>query len=154
MNFDYYIFVDYSENFLGYLIVDVKDLNEIMPRISKFAHYKKLKHKSSYIKSIKKRIEKEKIMNYFLKVKIRNVRETPEIYADLAEFIKEKGNCLIFISIDDKQYSNFKRLVKNIDGRNISIVRESKLKKDSREDRLSLVIDTFLNIRRLKDEKR
>jgi uncharacterized circularly permuted ATP-grasp superfamily protein len=148
--FDYYIFIDYSENFLGYMIVEKNKLYSFIPKISKFAHYKELKCKSSYLKSIKSRIKKERIIQDILKVKIKEIRETPEIYADLVEFLHKHNNCLIFISVDNKQYSNFERLVKNLDGENKKIVKESQLKKDSKEYRMSLVLDTLLNIKRLK----
>ncbi|MCK9596037.1 hypothetical protein M0R19_02555 [Candidatus Pacearchaeota archaeon] len=147
--FDYYIFIDYSENLLGYMIVDKDKIEQFLPKISRFAHYKTLKCKSKYLQSIKVRIKKDKIKEDLLKLKIRNVRETPEIYADLVEFIHNHGNCLIFISVDNKQYSNFERLVNNVDGCGSTIVRESQLKKDSKEYKMSLVLDTLLNIERL-----
>ncbi len=148
--FDYYIFVDYSENILGYMILDNTNLNKLFPKISKFAHYKELKCKSSYIHSIKARIEKNNIKDYLLRLKIRGVKETLEIYADLIDFIKKKDNCFIFISVDDKQYSNFERLMKNVEGKNNKIIKESQIKKDSKLYKLSLVLDTLLNIERLR----
>ncbi|MCR4327547.1 MAG: hypothetical protein NUV46_03130 [Nanoarchaeota archaeon] len=154
MKFDYYIFVDYSENFFGYMIMDALKINDFIPKISKFAHYKELKYKSSYLHSIKKLIKESNIQKEIFKIKIKEVRETPEIYADLVEFIKIHDNCLIFFSVDDKQYSNFERLVKNLDGENNKVVRESELKKGSKEYKLSLVIDTLLNIERLKNGKK
>ena len=147
--FDHYIFIDYSENFLGYMIVEKNKLEELLPKISKFKHYRKIKHKNQYLHSIKNRIDRDKIKNFLLKLKIKAVRETPEIYADLVEFIKKNDNCLIFISVDDKQYSNFERLVKNMDGKNNKVVKESKLKENSKEYKLSLILDTLLNIERL-----
>ena len=51
--FDYYVFIDYSENFLGYLIIEKEKISEIIPKISKFSHYKELKHKHAYVHSIK-----------------------------------------------------------------------------------------------------
>jgi len=152
--FDYYIFIDYSEDLLGYLVIEQKMIAGFMPKISKFAHYKELKHKSAYLHSIKKLIDKNQIRPCLLRLKIKRVRETPEIYADLAQFLKEHANCLIFISVDDKQYSNFERLVEAIDGTNNKVVKESKLKKDSSEYKISLVLDTLLNIERLKHEIR
>ena len=149
--FDYYVFIDYSENFLGYMIIERDKMNALFPKISKFAHYKEIKHKSAYLHSINKRIVKDKIKSYLLKLKIKDVYNgTTEIYADLVEFIKKNDNCLVFISVDDKQYSNFERLVRGIDGKNNKVVKESKLKKDSKEYKLSLVLDTLLNIERLK----
>ena len=150
--FDYYIFIDYSENYLGYLIIENKKIREFLPKISKFAHYKELKYKLAYTHSIRKIIEKNKVVSYLLKSKIKNVKDTPEIYSDILEFLKHHDNCIIFISVDDKQFSNFERLIKVIDGTNIKVVRESKLKKDTFEYRISLVLDTLLNLERLKHE--
>ena len=150
--FDYYVFIDYSENFLGYLILEKNKIKDFIPKISKFSHYKELKHKHAYLHSIKKIIEKNKILSYPLKTKIRKTTDTPEIYSDILEFLKKNDNCLIFISVDNKQYSNFERLVKIIDGTNTKIVRESELKRDTFEYKISLVIDTLLNIERLKHE--
>ena len=148
--FDYYIFIDYSENFLGYMIIEKERINEFLPKISKFSHYKEIKHKPQYISSIKKIIEKNKVLSYPLKLKIRKTFETPEIYSDILEFLKKYDNCLIFISVDNKQYSNFERLVKIIDGQKVKIVKESDLKKNSAEHKMSLVLDTLLNIERIK----
>ncbi len=150
--FDYYIFIDFSENYLGYLIIEKEKIGKVLPIISKFKHYRELKHKSAYLHSIKKVVEKNKILSYLLKNKIRKVPDTPEIYSDVLEFLKEHNNCLIFISVDNKQYSNFERLVKIIDGTNIKVVKESELRIGTFEYRISLVLDTLLNIERLKHE--
>ena len=40
------------------------------------------------------------------------------------------------------------KIFKEIDGRRIKIVKEGKLKKDSKEYKLSLIIDTLLNLKR------
>jgi len=147
--FDYYIFIDYSEEFLGYLIIENGKKKEIMPKISKFAHYKELKYKSAYLHSIKKIIEKNQICSYF-KLKIRKTTDTPEIYSDILEFLNNHQNCLIFISVDNKQYLNFEKIVKIIDGKNTRVIKESELKKDTEEYKISLVLDTLLNLDRLK----
>ncbi len=152
--FDYYIFVDYSENLLGYMIVERTKIKDFVSKISKFGHYRELKNKGAYIHSIKKIIEKNNVLSYISKFKIKNVINTPEIYSDVLEFIKTHSNCIVFVSVDDKQYSNFERLVKIIDGKNIKIVQESCLKIGSIEYKMSLVIDTLLNIERLKNEKK
>lgn len=152
--FDYYVFIDYSENFLGYMVIENNKVREFLPAISKFAHYKEVKNKSAYIHSIKKVIEKNKVLSCILKHKIRKTIDTPEIYSDILEFLKHHNNCLIFISVDDKQYSNFERLVRIIDGTNTKVIKENKLKKDTLEHKMSLVLDTLLNIERLKHENR
>ena len=64
--FDYYIFVDYSENLIGYLIIEKNKLNELLPKISKFTHFRELKYKAQYIHSIKKIIEEKKLPLIFL----------------------------------------------------------------------------------------
>jgi len=69
--FDYYIFIDYSVNIIGYIIIENKKLFELIPLISKFSHYKNLKHKNTYIHSIKKIIIKNNILDFFLHHKIR-----------------------------------------------------------------------------------
>ena len=150
--FDYYVFIDYSENLLGYMIIERSRIVEFIPKISKFAHYEELKHKLSYIHSIKKIIEKNKVLSYVFKTKIRRVTETPEIYSDILQFLKEHDNCLIFASIDNKQYNSFQNFVKIVDGKNIKIIKESELKIGTVEYQISLVLDNWLNIERLKDE--
>lgn len=149
--FDYYIFIDYSENILGYMIIEESKVKELSQKISKFAHYRELKHKSTYIHSIKKRIEKDRLNQYLSKLKIKKIVDCPEIYADIAIFLKNHDNCIIFVSIDDKQYSNFERFVNAFNSKSIKVVKESQLKQNSIEYRISLVLDTLLNIERLKE---
>ncbi|MBS3066074.1 hypothetical protein J4229_03460 [Candidatus Pacearchaeota archaeon] len=82
--FDYYMFIDYSENFLGYMILEKARKKEFLPKISK--------------------------------------------------------------------YSNFEKLVRIIDGNNTKVVKENELKNGSIEYKTSLVLDSLLNIERLKHE--
>ena len=151
--FDYYIFVDYSENYLGYLIIERERIKEFMPRISKFAHYRELKHKTAYLKSIRKIVDKNNVCSHLCRLKVRKTDATPEIYSDVLEFLKEHDNCLIFICADNKQFTNFEKLVKIIDGGNTKIIKESEFKKDTSVYRISLVLDTLLNLARLKNDK-
>ena len=51
--YDYYIYIGYSENLIGYMIIEGDKINEILPRTSKFHHYRKIRYKRQYIKSIK-----------------------------------------------------------------------------------------------------
>jgi len=148
--FDYYIFIDYSENLIGCSIIENKKLKELLPKISKFAHYKNLRHKRAYIKSIKKIIERDKIISYFIKCKIKSMRQNIDIYADILDFLKKHENCIIFISVDNSQYIAFRKMVKISDGENTLIKKESELVKGTPEYRASLVLDTLLNIERLK----
>jgi len=148
--FDYYIFIDYSENLLGYMIIENNKLKVLLPKLSRFRHYREARDRKLYLKNIKNTISREKIKEDILKLKINKVINSPEIYADIAFFLKKNHNCIIFISIDDKQYSNFERFVEVIDGKDTKIVKESELKEGSLEYRLSLILDSLLNIERSK----
>jgi len=151
--FDYYIFIDYSENLIGYTIIAHDELIKSLPKLAKFSHYKELKQKSSYIHAIKKIIEKEKILDFFIKHKIRTMQDNMEIYLDVFKFIKENSNCIIFISVDNHEYPNFRKFVKVIDINKTIVKMESQLIKGTPEYRASLVLDTLLNIERLKINK-
>lgn len=150
--FDYYIFIDYSENFLGYNIISKENIDELIPKTEKFKHYSKIKHKKEYLHSIKKFIKKEKINSFFEKIKISSLKENTDLFIEIAEFIKFHKNCLIFISVDNFQYLKFRKIINLIDGEKVKIIKESQLKKNSVEYKLSLIIDTQLNIKRKKDE--
>lgn len=152
--FDYYIFIDYSEKYLGYLIIEEREIREFIPKISKFNHYREVRHKSAYLKSIKKTISRNKILSHLLKFKIKSTRETPEIYSDILAFLKEHDNCIVFVCVDDKQFSNFRKLVSIVSDKNVRVIRESSLKIGSVEYKISLVLDTLLNIERLKSDLR
>ena len=151
--FDYYLFIDYSENLIGYNIIEKSKIDEALPKISKLKHYKSVKHKREYLNAIKKMFENENVCGFFLKTKIKEIRQNIEIYTDVADFLKNHANCIAFVSIDNNQYMSFCRLVKIIDGENTKIVKESDLKKDSAEYKLSLVIDNLLNLERTRKSK-
>jgi len=57
--FDYYIFIDYSVDYLGYLIIEKEQIKEFLPKISKFKHYRELKKKKAYLDSIRKNFYQE-----------------------------------------------------------------------------------------------
>ena len=67
IDFDYYIFIDYSENLLGYFIIEKEKINDISQKISRFSHFRELKNKSAYLHSINKIIENNNLKGYFLK---------------------------------------------------------------------------------------
>ncbi len=141
-----------------------EDGKEQARRLGKYFHDKKinivicskLKRAKETLKEILLILGKTKIIytneirEHLFKLKIKKVADSPEIYADIAVFLKNHDNCIVFISVDDKQYSNFERFVEVINGKTTKKVKESKLKKDSREYKISLVLDTLLNIERLK----
>jgi len=150
MEFDYYIFIDYSENLIGYCIVEKEKIPELLKKIIKFRHFKNLRHKRTYLIKIKKIIKKEEIKSWILKQKISYVQDTLVIFNEILEFIKSNKESEVFISIDNKQHASFVRLFKELfSQKNIIIISENKLRKNSSEYRLSLVIDNMLNIERL-----
>ena len=151
--FDYYIFIDYSVDYLGYLIIEREKIKELLPKISKFKHYRDVKKKKAYLNSIRKVVSKNNIRNYLYKVKIRKTEATPEIYADILDFLKKHENCLIFICVDDKQFRNFDKIVHIIDGEKTKVIKEGKLKKYTPEYQINLVLDTLLNLVRIKNDK-
>lgn len=150
--FDYYIFIDYSVNLIGYSIIENNKLKDLLPKISKFAHFRDLNQKCSYLHAIKKIIDKENVFSFFVKHKIREKRQNMEIYLDVLSFLKNHSNCIIFVSVDDHEYSNFKKMVEIVDKNKTVVKPESKLIKGTPEYRASLVLDTALNIERLKNE--
>jgi len=146
--FDYYIFIDYSENLLGYLIIENKDIQQILSKITRLRHYREAGDKKSYIRNVKNTFKREDLLKYFIKYKIRETRENLEIFSDIAEFLARHTNLMIFVSVDNKQYHNFERLVKIINGESTKIVKESELKHYTPEHKISLVLDNWLNIER------
>ena len=151
--FDYYVFVDYSKNLIGYLILGKDNLKDCLSKISRFRHYRESKQRKLYLKNTKRTFDKKEVLNCFLKKKIRNVLETPEIFTDIAEFLKKNNSLSIFVSVDDRQYQNFENFVKIIDGKNVKVVKESKLRKSTPEYQINLVLDTWLNMERVKYDK-
>ena len=149
-NFRYFIFIDFSENLIGYNIIEKEKAKELFPKIKRFRHYKGSKGRKIYLKHINETIKRERIRTYFEKIKIMNIRDNVEIFAEILEFIKKNNDCIIFISVDDFQYRQFKKLVEVVNG-NTEVVKESELKKGSFEYQLSLVIDNLLNIERRKN---
>ena len=148
--FDYYIFIDYSENLIGYNIIKKENIKELLPKISRFRHYKTSKNRKIYLNHIKKTIHRTKIKNYFEKIKIKPMRDNMDIFIEVLEFIKKHDNCIIFVSIDDYQYRKFRKIVNILDCKKTRVVKESSLKKGSPEYQMSLIIDTILNLERRK----
>lgn len=146
--FDYYIFIDYSENLIGYSIIENKKLKELIPKISRFRHYKGSQNRKIYLSHIKNIIKRDRIRTYFEKIKIVSLRDNIELFVEVLEFIKKHDNCIIFISVDDFQYRAFRKLVQVVDDNKTQVIKESQLKIGSIEYKLSLVIDNLLNIER------
>lgn len=149
--FDYYIFVDFSENLIGYNIIGNDKVKELLPKITKLKHYKLLKHKREYLNSMKKPFVREKIASYIEKTKIKSLQNNVDIFAEVLEFVKKHKNCVIFLSVDDFQFRAFRKLVNVVDGEKTEIVKESQIKKGTPEYRMSLIIDTQLNLMRRKE---
>ncbi|MBU2104292.1 MAG: hypothetical protein KKF67_00750 [Nanoarchaeota archaeon] len=150
--FDYYIFIDFSENLIGYNIIEYGKMIELLPKISRFRHYKEVRNKKIYLKNIKKTIKRENIKSFFLKFGIEELYKNTDIYSNVLEFIKKHDNCIIFISIDNRQYKAFNKLVGFVDGKKVVVKKESELAKGSPEYQASLVLDNLLNIERMKND--
>ncbi len=148
--FDYYIFIDYSVNLIGYSIIEKNKVKEILPKIRKFRHYRFSHDRKIYLSHIKNTLKREGIKDYFEKIKIMNLRNNIELFAEVLEFIKNHDNCIIFISIDDFQFRAFTKLVHIVNDSKTQVIRESQLKKGSVEYQLSLIIDNLLNLERRK----
>jgi len=148
IEFDYYIFVDYSENLIGYIVIDKNNIKECLSKISKLKHYKELKQKSLYLKSMKTLFDKNKILECLEKHRVTELRQNIELCSELFAFCKNKFNSKIFISVDDRQYKGFMKLMNVLDGKRFTIIKEGKLKRHSVEYKLSLIIDSLLNLRR------
>jgi len=146
--FDYYIFIDFSENLIGYNIIEKKKIKELLPKIQRFRHYKGSLNRKIYLKHISNTIKRENIRSYFKKIKITNIRRNIDIFAEVLDFVKTHENCIIFISVGDFQYRSFKKIIRIINGEKTAVVKESQLKKNSIEYKLSLIIDNLLNIER------
>lgn len=149
-DYNYYIFLDYSENLVGYNIIEQKNIVDLLPKISRFEHYKGRRNRKVYLKHINDTIKREKIKSYFDKIKIEELRKNVELFIEILEFIKKHKNCIIFLSVDDYQFKKLKKLLFLVDGKNTDIKKESELKKGTPEYQVSLVIDNLLNIERRK----
>lgn len=150
--FDYYIFMDYSENLIGYIIIEKEKLDEVLAKILRLKHYKGLKHKIQYLNAAKNLFEKEKIFEIILKHKITELRQNIEICSEIFDFCKLKSASKIFISVDDRQHRGFMKIASIIDGKRLKIVKEGQLKKGSAEYQMSLIIDTLLNLKRTRQK--
>lgn len=151
--FDYYIFIDYSEDLIGYIIIDKEKINELFPKITKLKHYRGLKHKKLYLNAAKKLFEKNKILDIVSKHRITELRQNIEICSEVFDFCKKKSESKMFISIDDRQYKGFMKIAYMIDGKRFKIVKEGQLKEDSAEYQMSLIIDTLLNLKRTRQNE-
>lgn len=149
--YDYYIFLDYSEDLIGYNIIEQKKICELLPKISRFEHYKGKRNRKVYLKHINNSIKRDRIRSYFEKIRIGSSKNNIDIFTEVLEFIKGHEKCIIFLSVDDYQFKKLKKLLVLVDGRNTDIKKESELKKGTPEYQISLVIDNLLNIERRKD---
>ena len=153
-NFDYYIYLDYSENLVGYNIIEKEKIPSILPNIVKFRHYKGEIHKRIYLIKIKREIKKSNLRSLMLKQKIGYIKDNLILFAEVLEFVKKNDNCIIFMSVDNNQYNAFLKLFRMIPHQShVLVLKESDLKKESVEYKLSLIIDTMLNIERLELSK-
>lgn len=150
--YDYYIFIDYSDDLVGYSIIKQKNISNLLPKISKFSHYKNKKRRKIYLNNIKETIRRENIKSFFEKIKIEKIYRNLDLITEVLEFLKKNKNCIIFMSIDDYQFKKMKKIINLIDGKNVDIFKESQLKKGSPEYQVNLVIDNILNVERRKNK--
>lgn len=122
--FDYYIFIDFSENLIGYNIIDSENLRKLLPKITRLRHYIEARNRKLYIKNVNRTFKKENIKSYFLKFKIKELYRNADIYAEILEFIKNNKNCIIFISVDNRQFKAFRKLVGYVDGEKVVVKKE------------------------------
>lgn len=148
--FDYYIFIDFSENLIGYNIISNEKIVELLPKISRFRHYKEIRDKKVYLKNVRKTMKRDSIKSYFLKFKVKKLYKNADVYADILQFIKKHDNCIIFISVDNRQFDAFRKLVGFVDGEKVVVKKESELERGTFEYQVSLVLDNALNIERNK----
>ena len=148
---DYYIFIDYSSDLIGYNIIQKEKIAEILPKIVKLGHYKEERHRRTYLAKIKKSIGKSDLMPLLYKQKIVHMKDNILIFLEAIEFIKNNDNCAIFLSVDNNQFNAFTKLLDMIPHKkHLTIVKESSLKIGSIEYRLSLIIDNMLVIERMR----
>ena len=141
--------MDYSERLVGYVIIQRENIQDLLPLITKLHHYKDIKYKKAYIQAAKKVLEKNKIPDYLLKHSIKELKDNLSMFVEILDFVKKCMHCRIFISIDDNQLIAFSRLLKMME-LDVITVKESELKRGSVEHKLSLIIDTMLNIERVR----
>lgn len=153
MEFDHYIYIDYSENLIVYSPEEDK-ISKLLPKLVKFKHYRNAENKKLYLRNISKTIKRENIIAYFSNIKILRTTKNMEVYLEVLDFLKKHSNCIVFISVDNNEYDNFIKLVEIIDGNRTKVVKESELRKGTPEYRLSLVIDNLLNIERIKNKNK
>ena len=147
---DYYIYIDYSHDLIGYNIIERENVELLLKKTSKFEHYKKVRHIRTYLIKIKKIVKKDEISSLLYKQKIRHLKDNISIFVEVIEFVKKHDNCAIFLSVDNNQYNAFIKLMGLIPHKeHLVLVRESDLKKGSIEYKLSLIIDNMLVIERM-----
>lgn len=148
--FDYYIYIDYSADMIGYNIIEKDKIPLILPKIVKFRHYKEERHKRIYLLKIRREVKSSNLTSFLLKQKIRRIKDNIMLFTEVIEFVKKSDNCLIFMSVDNNQFNAFIRLLDMIPHKDhVAVVKEGDLRRKSMEHQLSLIIDTMLNLERL-----
>ena len=151
-DYDYYIFIDYSDDLIGCSIIKEKNIKDLLSKISRFRHYKSQKNRKIYLNKIKETIKRQNITGHFEMINIEKIQKNLNLISDVLEFIKRNENCLIFLSIDDHQFKKLRKIISLIDGEKVDILKESQLKKGTPEYQVNLVLDNLLNIKR-RDKK-
>ncbi len=121
--FNYYIFIDYSENLIGYIILNGNMVTECLSKISKLKHYNNLRKKKLYLKSMKNLFKRNNILSIFDKVQITEIRKNVELCSEVLDFCKNHKDSSIFISVDDRQHKGFMKLAELVDEKNLFIIK-------------------------------
>ncbi len=145
--------MDYSENLIGYIIINKQSLNELLPKITKLKHYKGLKNKVQYLNAAKRLFEKDRILDMVSKHKVAELRQNIELCSEILDFCRKESESKMFISVDDRQYRGFMKILSLIDGKRFKIIKEGQLKINSPEYQISLIIDTLLNLKRTRQNE-
>lgn len=152
--FDYYVFIDYSESLIGYIIIEKSKIKEILSKTTKLRHYKKVRHDKKYLAAVKRDFENKEIEKLLFKCRIKKMIANIELFSEILEFLIKNKEKKMLVSVDDNFYIYLLKYISQIISReNLSIVRESKLKPYSIEYKLNLIIDNLLAIKRKNRKK-
>ncbi len=146
--FDYYIFIDYSEDLIGFIVIKGEEISKILPKIVRFRHYKEVKHKTEYLRSIRRLIERSNLYSNLVLIKVIELRKRTELFNEIKNFIGTNYNRSIFLSLDNQQQGSFERFFHQINFSGVKVVLEGDLTRHSPEYNMNLIIDNILNIER------
>lgn len=148
--FNYHIFIDVSSEMAGYMIVESKKFEEILLLTAKLHPYSKIKRKEKYLESVSKNVRWRKVKTLIEDLVIEKREMQVGLFKDIATLLQENKDNLYFISVSDRIYFDVSKLLELVEKKNYLIVKSSDLKKDSEEFKVSLILETLLNLKRRK----